>query len=58
MSRRDRMIGVALGVFLGVLAVVLFVFLGGGGSIDAPSIDLPTEITQPAPEETTGGGSG
>jgi hypothetical protein len=60
MSRRDRMIGVALGILLGVLAVVAFVFLGGGASIDAPSIDAPTEVETQPPVSESGGtvGSG
>lgn len=46
MSRSDRLIGILLGLLIGVAAVILFVFLGSGGSIDAPSIETPTQSTQ------------
>lgn len=39
MSRTDRLIGIALGIVVGIVALTLFVFLGSSGSIDAPSID-------------------
>jgi uncharacterized membrane protein required for colicin V production len=39
MSRGDRAIGIALGLILGIVAVILFVFLGSQDTIDAPSID-------------------
>lgn len=42
MSRSDRLIGILLGLVIGVVAVVLFVFLGSDEAIDAPSIDTPT----------------
>lgn len=46
MSRSDRVIGILLGLVIGVVAVVLFVFLGSRDSIDAPSIDsTPTQQT-------------
>jgi len=35
----DRAIGIALGLVIGVVAVILFVFLGSQDTIDAPSID-------------------
>jgi len=38
-SRSDRAIGIALGLVIGIAALILFVFLGSGSSIDAPSID-------------------
>jgi hypothetical protein len=54
-SRGDRLIGIVLGLVIGVVAVILFVFAGGGGSIDAPSLDSDnTTTTQSAP---VGGGS-
>ena len=46
MSWRDRAIGIALGLVIGIAAVILFVFLGSQDTIDAPSIDrdsLPIE---------------
>jgi uncharacterized membrane protein required for colicin V production len=52
----DRVIGIALGVLLGLLIIVLFLFLGSRSTIDEPSIsDGTTEtLTQPAtsPEGT------
>jgi hypothetical protein len=46
----DRVIGIALGVLLGLLIIVLFLFLGSRSTIDEPSIsDGTTEtLTQPA----------
>ena len=49
MSRSDRLIGIALGLVVGVVALILFVFLGSGGTIDAPSLDEATTTqSQPA----------
>ena len=39
MSWGDRAIGIALGLILGIAAVILFVFLGSEETIDDPSID-------------------
>ena len=39
MSRTDRTIGIVLGLIVGVVAVILFVFAGGSDSLDAPSLD-------------------
>ena len=39
MSRSDRAIGIVLGLVIGIAALILFVFLGSGSSIDASSID-------------------
>ena len=39
MSRTDRIIGIVLGLIVGVVAVILFVFTGGSNSLDAPSLD-------------------
>ena len=50
MSRTDRAIGIVLGLLVGIVALVLFVFLGSEQSIDAPSIDTP-----PAQERTEDG---
>jgi hypothetical protein len=55
MSRTDRMIGIALGLVIGVVAVVLFVFLGGASSLDAPSLDSPAGFER---EATSPGGQG
>jgi hypothetical protein len=51
MSWRDRTIGIALGLLIGVAAVILFVFLGGAGNIDEPSIDQPSAVERSAPPE-------
>lgn len=52
MSRRDRAIGIAAGIVLGLAIVILFVFLGSEQTIDAPSIEpgggeLPAERRAP-----------
>ncbi len=50
------MLGIVLGLVIGILIVVGFVFLGSQETIDDPSVDdEPTQpaITQPAPEPTT-----
>jgi hypothetical protein len=39
MSRTDRLIGIGLGIVVGIVALILFIFLGSSDSIDAPSID-------------------
>lgn len=39
MSRTDRAIGIALGLVIGVVALILFIFLGSEGAIDAPSLE-------------------
>jgi hypothetical protein len=39
MGRRDRAIGIAAGIVLGLAVVAAFVFLGSEDTIDAPSID-------------------
>lgn len=39
MSRTDRIVGIVLGLIVGVVAVILFVFSGGSDSLDAPSLD-------------------
>jgi hypothetical protein len=51
-SRGDRAIGIAVGLVLGIVAVVLFVFGGGQDTIDAPSVghgSAPLERTVPEP---------
>ena len=47
MSRSDRLIGIVLGLLVGVAALILFIFLGSGSSIDAPSLDDPPAQSQP-----------
>jgi len=41
MSRSDKAIGIALGIVIGIAALIVFVFIGSGSSIDAPAIDKP-----------------
>ena len=49
MSRTDRAIGIILGLVIGILALILFVFFGSSGSIDAPSLDTPqAPVERPA----------
>jgi hypothetical protein len=43
MSRTDRAIGIALGLVIGVAALILFIFLGSEESIDAPSLETSDE---------------
>lgn len=40
------MIGITLGLVIGIVALILFVFLGSSESIDAPSLDAPTQVEQ------------
>jgi hypothetical protein len=47
-SRTDRAIGIALGLIVGIAALILFVFGGSGGSIDAPSLHSTTSATPSA----------
>jgi hypothetical protein len=46
----DRAVGIALGVLLGLVIIVLFLFLGSRSTIDEPSISGGTTqtVTQPA----------
>jgi hypothetical protein len=45
----DRAIGIGLGLVLGIVAVILFVFLGSEETIDDPQIDrAPAPIERPA----------
>lgn len=39
MSRSDRLIGIVLGLVVGIVALIIFVFLGSGDTIDAPSLE-------------------
>jgi len=51
MSRSDRLIAILLGILVGLVVLVLFVFLGSEETIDSPSIDAPTtEQGAKAPE--------
>ncbi len=56
MKRSDRLIGIAIGLVAGIVAVILFVFGGGAGSLDAPSIDEPANNERPGTEPDGGGG--
>jgi NhaP-type Na+/H+ or K+/H+ antiporter len=50
MSRSDRIIGIVLGLLIGVVAVILFVFAGDGGSVDSPSLQgADSAVSTPAP---------
>ena len=50
MSRTDRAIGIFLGIVVGIAALIIFVFFGSAGSIDAPSLNTqsPPPAEQPA----------
>jgi hypothetical protein len=50
----DRAIGIALGILLGLVVIVLFLFLGSRNTIDEPSISGGTTqtLTQPATNPT------
>ena len=54
MSRTDRAIGIGIGLVIGLVALILFVFGGSGQTIDAPSLDhsTPAGSRPPAPEVT------
>lgn len=45
MSHTDRAIGIVLGLLIGIVALILFVFLGSEDAIDAPSLDAPAQTT-------------
>jgi uncharacterized membrane protein required for colicin V production len=51
MSRSDRVIGIVLGLLIGIVALILFVFLGSQQTIDAPS--LQTTQQEEATREAT-----
>jgi hypothetical protein len=46
----DRVIGIALGILLGLVIIVLFLFLGSRSTIDEPSLSggATHTVTQPA----------
>jgi len=49
MSRTDRAIGIGLGLIIGLVALILFVFAGSEQSIDAPSLHQSQDAAaQPA----------
>ena len=50
MSRTDLMIGIALGIALGIVALILYIFILSNESIDAPSIDASSASARQAPE--------
>ncbi|HWB69881.1 MAG TPA: hypothetical protein VG518_07875 [Solirubrobacterales bacterium] len=45
----DRTVGIALGIAIGIAVIALFVFLGGEGAIDAPSVSGTTSTERTAP---------
>jgi NhaP-type Na+/H+ or K+/H+ antiporter len=47
-------VGIALGLVLGIVIVVLFVFLGSEQTVDAPSIDHGASTSQEAPTRESG----
>ncbi len=47
MSRTDRAIGIGIGLVIGLVALILFVFGGSGQTIDAPSLDHSTPAAAP-----------
>lgn len=50
MRRSDRVIGIILGIVIGLVALVLFVFLSSRETIDAPAVDDgPAPATQSQP---------
>jgi hypothetical protein len=51
-SRRigDRVVGIALGILLGLVVIVIFLFLGSRNTIDEPSLSGgATTVTHPQP---------
>jgi hypothetical protein len=52
---RDRAIGIALGVLLGLAVIIAFLFLGSRDAIDTPDLSGGSEpqqtTTAPAPKE-------
>ena len=52
MSRSDRAIGILLGLVIGIAALILFVFFGSSGSIDAPSLDTSAQAPVERPAES------
>ena len=47
----DRVLGIAFGILLGPVVIVLFLFLGSRDTIDEPSVSAGTTqtVTQPPP---------
>jgi uncharacterized membrane protein required for colicin V production len=45
----DRAIGVILGILLGIVVILLFLFLGSRSTIDAPSLSGNATQTQTQP---------
>jgi hypothetical protein len=52
MSRSDRAIGIALGILVGIAALILFVFFGSSGSIDAPSLNTGSQAPVEKPADS------
>jgi hypothetical protein len=48
----DRAVGIGLGVLLGLVIIVLFLFLGSRSTIDEPSISGGTTRTATQPATT------
>jgi hypothetical protein len=51
----DRVLGIALGILLGLVIILLFLFLGSRDTIDEPSVSgSPAQtVTHPATTPTT-----
>lgn len=47
MSWTDRLIGIVLGIIIGVVAVILFVFYGAESTIDNAALDERGEQNRP-----------
>jgi hypothetical protein len=45
----DRTIGIVLGILLGIVVILLFLFLGSRSTIDAPSLSGGATQTQTQP---------
>jgi len=52
--RRDRLIGIALGILLGLAIVAAFVFLGSEEAIDDPSLSGETTERSASPRPAEG----
>jgi hypothetical protein len=50
MSRTDRAIGIGIGLVIGLVALILFIF-GGSQSIDTPSLDHSKPADPPAAQK-------
>ena len=50
----DRAIGIILGILLGIVVILLFLFLGSRSTIDAPSLSGNATQTQTQPAAPLG----